>query len=406
MRRSLAKVACKGSVLAALAVSLLAPLRAEAHNPGQSYILVEILDSSMVGHFDIMVSDLNRVLNLNLSTEGDLTEEDLLPHLNQIHAYYRDHVRFHAGGQLMPYRFTGIEIHDVDFGQFVYVHFALEAFDQLPARIDVNYSAVVDIDEDHRGFLAIKYNWKAGTFGGEQIALIFSSDSQLQTLDLSDNSIWRGFVAVVKLGIWHIWIGIDHILFLVALIIPAVTVRREREWHPVDKFTEAAINVVKIVTVFTLAHSVTLSLAALNVVNIPGRIVEPIIAVSIAAAALDIFYPIFGKRIWIVVFVFGLFHGFGFAGVLGEIGVTRDHLVPSLLGFNLGVEIGQVAIIALAFPVLFMLAKREFYTKWAMQLGAVLLIAISMLWFLERTFEFNVPLAPMAKQLFNLFLPA
>ncbi len=144
--------------------------------------------------------------------------------------------------------------------------------------------------------------------------------------------------------------GFDHVMFLVALLLPSVLVRKDGRWREIADFGPALINVVKIVTAFTVAHSVTLTLAALGIVHLPGRLVEVVIAASIAIAAADILFPVFRGRIWLVVFGFGLFHGFGFAGALEEMGVLREHLALSLFGFNLGVELGQLAIVVAALP--------------------------------------------------------
>ena len=156
-------------------------------------------------------------------------------------------------------------------------------------------------------------------------------------------------------------------------------------------FKPALINVVKIITLFTVAHSITLSIAALGILELPSQLVESIIAISIAVAALDIIFPVFRNRIWIVVFVFGLFHGFGFAGVLGELGVLGENMALSLFGFNLGVEIGQVAIIVVVFPLLYLLRNQTFYKIIFLKTGAAMLILIAFYWFLERAFELDIP---------------
>nr|MDJ0991451.1 HupE/UreJ family protein [Desulfobacterales bacterium] len=157
------------------------------------------------------------------------------------------------------------------------------------------------------------------------------------------------------------------------------------------EFRAAMIYVVKIVTLFTIAHSVTLSIAALGIFDLPSGLVEPIIAASIAFAALDIIFPIFKRRIGWVVFVFGLFHGFGFASVLADLGVLGENMALSLLGFNLGVEIGQVVIICVIFPLIYVLRQFAFYPKIIMRYGAAAMILVATFWFVERTIvDFNV----------------
>jgi hypothetical protein len=205
-------------------------------------------------------------------------------------------------------------------------------------------------------------------------------------------------LGTVELGVHHIWVGIDHILFLLALLLPSVLRRRDGRWVGVDGFRPALIHVIKVVTLFTIAHSVTLSLAVLGVVQVSSRIVESIIAISIAFAALDILVPVFRGRIGVVVFVFGLFHGFGFASVLSEMGIAPKFLALSLIGFNVGVELGQAAIVTLAFPILFLLRSTVLYTRLTLRPAAAALILVSLYWFVERAFEVDVPAVALVRR--------
>lgn len=205
---------------------------------------------------------------------------------------------------------------------------------------------------------------------------------------------------MVGQGIWHILIGLDHILFLVALILPAVLIRKDGEWEPVDSFRKALYTIVGIVTFFTLAHSVTLSLAALDVIRLPSRLVESVIAGSIAVAAWANLVPKLRIREAAIAFGFGLFHGFGFASVLSDIGLGREHLVLSLLGFNIGVELGQIVIICALFPVLFLLRRHRIYA-WILRYGSLVLIALALLWVVERVFDVNVPIMGFVRSVFG-----
>ena len=142
---------------------------------------------------------------------------------------------------------------------------------------------------------------------------------------------------------------------------------------------------------FTLAHSLTLGGAALGWVELPSRLVESIIALSIAIAAADLIVPIFGRKILVVVFVFGLFHGFGFASVLALMNIPSSYLPLTLLGFNVGVELGQLVIVCALFPLLYVLRTTVLYRRYLVTLGATGLIAVSLYWFTERAFEVDLP---------------
>ncbi|MGD8212683.1 MAG: HupE/UreJ family protein [Desulfobacterales bacterium] len=357
-----------------------------AHKTGQSYIFLKVYDNSLTGIFDITLRDLNKAMGL-IVPDDQITVANLNDRIDEIHAFYQEKVQFFEGERRLPIRFTGFDKRKLKIGQYVLLYFSIIEDASTPESIIVDYDVLFDKDPSHLGLLVIEHMWKAGIFNNEsQVSLIFSPSEHRQELSFSGYSKFQGFVAVVKLGIKHIWKGIDHILFLIALIIPSVMIRPKNIWEPVTEFRSAIIYVLKIVTLFTIAHSLTLSVAALGIFELPSRLVETIIALSIAIAALDIIFPIFKRKIWWVVFIFGLFHGFGFASVLKRLGVLGEHLALSLFGFNLGVEVGLVVIICLVFPIIYLMRRYAFYPKIVMRYGAATMILVAALWFVERAF--------------------
>ena len=375
-----------------------------AHELGQSYIILRIYDDSIEGRFEITVDDLNTALGVDFDPAGGVTSEDVEPHIDAIKSLFATNVKMSAGGQACNIRLNAHRLESLKIAQYVVIEFSIDNLPETPQYLDVDYSVLFDDEPEHRGVLAIEHNWNTGTLTGEPvIALIFGPQDEHQRLDLSTSNVMRGFVALVKLGTHHIWDGKDHILFLLALLLPAVVVWRENKWEPVAEFRAAVIQVVKIVTVFTIAHSLTLSLAALNVVQLPARLVESIIAISIACAAAGVFRPVLVRSVWWVVFAFGLFHGFGFASILSSMGIPSTYMVLSLLGFNLGVEIGQVAIVCVVFPLLFAVRRSNFYTSYVLKLGALLLILVSLYWFVERAFDVDLPAGEFTWWLLSFF---
>ena len=145
-----------------------------------------------------------------------------------------------------------------------------------------------------------------------------------------------------------------------------------------------------VVTAFTVAHSITLTLAALQIVELPSRLVESAIAASVVLAAANNLYPVVERRRWLVAFSFGLIHGFGFASVLTELGLPQEALVLSLLGFNLGVETGQLAIVAVFLPVAFVLRNTPLYRKGVFVAGSWLTLLVALIWLLERAFNLKL----------------
>src|SRR5439155_2443796 len=195
------------------------------------------------------------------------------------------------------------------------------------------------------------------------------------------------FASYLDEGIWHIWLGFDHILFLVSLLLPAVLVRRHSEWRPAQSFRAAFVDVAKIVTAFTVAHSITLSLAALGVVSLPSRWIESAIALSVVLAALNNLFAIVARGRWIAAFGFGLVHGFGFAGALQDLGLPSGSLALSLAGFNIGVEMGQLAIVGIFLPIAFALRSTRTYRRVLMAGGSAVIATIAGIWLIERALD-------------------
>lgn len=389
---------------------LITPLiRTYAHQPNNSLVYLRIYEEEGIeGRFDINVNELNSILGLNLPKKASI--DDVRPFMAQINKYLLDNASFSSTYGNHQIVFTDeLGVINTSFGSFILIYFYLENVEKVPDDLNVTFKAFIEEHPSHTNLLGIEYNWKAGMINNEAlISLEFSKDNYTKTLSLTDTSLWKGFIAMVKQGVWHIWIGLDHILFLLALVLPSVvrrittplargeaTVKKSSfiawNWVPVERFKPAFLYILKVVTFFTIAHTITLSLAALQIINLPSNVVESIIAFSIGLAAYHNIRPIFIGKDWVIAFVFGLFHGFGFASVLGELGFKGEFLSLSLLGFNVGVEIGQILIIALIFPVLYFMRNLKIYPKFLVFLSSLLII-ISLYWLYERAFDVNLPL--------------
>lgn len=391
------------SVLLALVVSAAAAAATTSapnpapHEPGQTYIYLRVYDDSLVVRVEMAVVDAERVLGFGWDPAA-VSAADVRNVEARLRAYVEPKVALRTEGTELTLQFRESGLLDLGTRSYLTLTYEADGWTGIPDEIEVEFTPVFEVDADHRNMLIVEHNWKTATFNNEgNVSLIFSPRSSTQTLDLTSSSVLRGFIGFIWLGVWHILIGFDHILFLMALVLPAVLLRREGEWEPVPDFRRGLVKIVTIVTFFTIAHSVTLSLAALDVIRMPSRFVESVIAASIAAAALANLTARLNVREWMIAFAFGLFHGFGFATVLGDIGMGREYMVLSLLGFNIGVELGQVAIICVAFPVLFSLRRKPVY-RWIRVLGSLALIAIALYWFTERAFGIDIPLVPAPLQ--------
>jgi hypothetical protein len=291
--------------------------------------------------------------------------------------------------------------------------FELEGVRNVPKKLNVHYEAFTKDISRHTALLVIEENKNTGVANNESMhSLEFSRGKTRQELSTTDNFLMRSLWEMMKLGMWHIWIGFDHILFLLALLLPSVLKFRSnggvlgdesnnKVWTPVERLKPALMNVVKIVTFFTIAHSITLCLAAFEIISLPPRLIESIIAISIALAAIHNIYPLFSGKEWLIAFTFGLFHGFGFASVLAEKRLVGNYMGLSIFGFNLGVEIGQLVIILLVFPILFLLRKTSMYPKIRV-FGSIIFILFSLYWFIERAFDVDFTVGRFVNKILGL----
>jgi len=205
---------------------------------------------------------------------------------------------------------------------------------------------------------------------GHTTQFAFTPESRETRARLTEPAGARGTASFLRLGIEHILSGWDHLLFLLGLLV------RGGGW----------LALAKIITAFTLAHSVTLALAALDIVTLPDRLVEAVIALSIAFVAAENLFrrPIVSRR-WLVSFCFGLVHGFGFSSVLREVGLPARGLLLALFGFNAGVELGQALVVALALPAVALLRD----TRWeprVIRSASLAILLVGVVLFVERAF--------------------
>ncbi|MGZ5780885.1 MAG: HupE/UreJ family protein, partial [Burkholderiaceae bacterium] len=322
-------------------------ISAYAHKPSDSYLILSVDGSTITGQWDIALRDLDFAIGLDANGDGAITWGELRAKHKEIAAYAMSRLQLSTEGKVCPAQVTGHLVDDHTDGAYAVLRFKADCpavLETLQAR----YGLFFDIDPQHKGLLRLQYQGASSTG-------IFSPEKATQQFSLKQPSKLTQFLDYGREGVWHIWIGFDHILFLLALLLPAVVVRREKKWEAVSAFKPAFWSVLKIVTAFTLAHSITLTLATLGVISLPSRWVESTIAASVVIAALNNIFPLFRERRWVMAFVFGLIHGFGFASVLTDLGLPQDALILALVGFNLGVEGGQLTIVAVFLPLAFSL---------------------------------------------------
>lgn len=366
----------------ALALLFFSAMPVQAHKPSDSYLTLAISENRIDGQWDIALRDLGMAIGLDRDDNGELTWDEIRAKHPDIAAYALARLGLSSNGRDCPLNVTQHLIDNHTDGAYAVLRFAGECSSNI-AAIGIDYRLLFDLDPQHKGLLKLE--------SPEQVTTaIFSPDRARQQFVLSEPSMLAQFTDYLKHGIWHIWIGFDHILFLLSLLLPAVLIYSAHKWHASDSFKASFIDVLKIVTAFTVAHSITLTLAALEVVALPSRWVESAIAASVVIAALNNVFALFPGRRWVAAFVFGLIHGFGFASVLVDLGLPQSALLVALLGFNLGVEIGQLAIVAVFLPLAYALRTTWFYQRVILIAGSALIALIAAVWFLERALDMKL----------------
>jgi hypothetical protein len=398
-------------------VALLLPTAAMAHKESDAYLTLRTdahNDHVMHGQWDIALRDLDYAVGIDSNHDGAITWGEVQAHRNAIEAYAMPKLQIKGDGLTCDAQPTAQQIDEHTDGAYAVILFDAVCDKNIPSRLTIVYQLMYDLDPYHRGIVTIH--------SGDKIAgAVLGPGNPSASLDLRAPDRWMEFKSFVTDGIWHIWTGIDHILFLLSLLLPAVLVLRRVDpphghwrsvasvadssgavsammpswsryrWESVARFWPACLDVIKIVSAFSLSHSITLSLAVLGIVHVPSRLVESGIALSVLLAALNNIYPLVNKRVWLIAFAFGFIHGLGFASALTGLQLPAGAMAASLGGFSVGVEIGQEAIVLSFLPLAFAFRRTRFYQVGLLRWGSLAIVLIAAGWLIQRAFDISIP---------------
>jgi hypothetical protein len=387
-------------------------VRVEAHNPDTSYVRFKVAPEALETRFTYDLFSLVRIVPaLDADGNQEVSRSELMQQAPRVFDYLEKHVRLEIDGQMadfgepQPVEFppgVGDAIAEKDYHAATsLVHFAFRKRLEKPARdFWVLFEVFRELGNRHGVLGAIEhdgqeqevvfryfepdYLYDIGFASAHAMpapvdsaevpaaavasAPISTPPDRTPARSNTQSSLWPQLASFFRLGVEHIFLGYDHILFLLSLIV-------------VSRLGD----LVKIVTSFTVAHTITLILATLEVVELPSRLVETAIAATIVYVALENFWIEQANRRWVLTFFFGLVHGFGFAGVLRELGLPTVGLVRSLLSFNVGVEAGQLAIVAVLFPAAAAMSKWR-YVKQGQRVISGAIALCGLCWFVDRVF--------------------
>jgi len=360
------------------------PLEAAAHTPSETYLSVQVDGTNLTARWDVALRDLHQGMGLDSTKVPANRSEELQAREEALALDVAAGLEIRADSNLVQLTvtdYTTLPLNDVEYARLIFAGAGVNGRIRV---VEINAGSVFRVDTNMHGLLRVEN-------AGRVDAVAFNQNAPSHAFQLASNEgrleRWMTFIWE---GVWHIWIGFDHILFLMALLLPAVLKREKREWRGVDSLKPAFMNVLKIVTAFTVAHSVTLTLAAFDLINLPTRLVESVIAASVAVAAANNLWPMTQGKSWMMAGGFGLIHGFGFASVLGDLGLESANLAAALVGFNLGVEFGQLVIVGLFLPWAFALRGTALYQTGVVKIGSSLIIVIALLWMAERMFGMSL----------------
>ncbi len=375
MRTSLAATA-------AAALALLAGARpAEAHQASATYARLEATPDPAHVRYEILIAARDLYEALSLDADREATAAEIARGEDRLATYLMERLDFEADGR--PCRAALTSLETVEQSQ----RFARAVMDVTcpgPIRdFALDYDLFYDLDPRHIGFVAVD---------GASARLSAPDDTRL---------VWHiggdapsGLLGFVESGVEHILYGLDHILFLLSLLLMAVITRAGpgQAQAAVRPGRDALVYAGTIVTSFTVAHSITLIAAALGWIELPGRLVESVIAASILFVAVNNAVRLDPPRRYVITFLFGLVHGLGFASMLRPLLPPEDVVLP-LLAFNLGVELGQLGIVLVSLPLLFGLVRAvgaARYRRTLLPIAAFLLGGIAFIWLLERALDIRI----------------
>ncbi len=345
--------------------------RASAHDPGLSNVDVKLENNRLTAQLVYNYVDIEGAVLVDQNMDRTITPEEFNAAKAQLEELARNAMTINVDGTVVPPSDAQVRIAKAEDGRDT-VYFSLVYPGSPSASLVVKSNLMDKLSRGHREYFRLTN--ATGNTIAERLLDTTNATAEVTAGELSAAlGRWHTFKQFLLLGIEHILLGFDHLCFLIALLLVATTLG----------------SVLKIVTSFTIAHSITLALAAFDKVTLSPSIVEPMIAVSIVYVGLENIWRR-GKDIegrWLLTFAFGLMHGFGFAGVLKElnIGAGGSGIAVPLVSFNVGVEMGQLAVAALVWPLLQWLRNRPALTSKLVPVGSLLVVIAGGYWLIERT---------------------
>jgi hypothetical protein len=369
MTRVLAGFAC--AVAALYVLCIVGAPKAESHESSTSYLKLDArADGSLDGSLDASVLDLSWSVPLDADGDGRVLWREVEAARTGIATLVADKLIVERGGRQCTFHVTDVLVTRHVGEPYLSLPFRgrCDAVGLLAIHSDLFFSE----DSGHRTLFDVH------TASGSMAGFLMVSVREWKQSPAPNP--WTAFAAFVVQGIWHVWTGYDHLAFLLSLLLPCALTAGRGAWRPADGLKVVLRDLLRITTAFTVAHSITLGLATLQVVSVSARIIEPLIAATIIIAALLNLFPRAARLRLPLAFSFGLIHGFGFALALSELAPVRGQIVALLAGFNIGVELAQLSVVLLVAPVLVLLRQSAVYATRLMPAASVAVAVAGFIW--------------------------
>ena len=384
MTRSLYKVLLQWLMVAFILAALIWSLKAAAHSSSNSYLTLSAPKDQLSLRADIHFRDVDLIFDLDANRDGQVTWGETQMRSLELSAWLEQGLQLSESGKKCSLGKADLQVSQLADGTYLSAMWAPDCKrinDINSADFTLSYKLIFQQDSLHKGLLKVD-------LPNLQSSALLSPERPDAQISLTESSALRVFSKYIIEGVWHIWIGIDHIVFLISLLLlaPLQPSRKKiTQWPAAQAARPVLLDILAVVTAFTIAHSITLGLTVMEWLTPPSNLIEPAIALSVVLASLNNLLGGYSLKRWRLAFVFGLIHGFGFANVLLDLGLPNSALVAALGGFNLGVELGQLAIVMVFLPMAWLLRSTLFY-RWVVVAGGSFVIALlGVYWLLDRS---------------------
>lgn len=354
---------------------------AKAHELSTSYINANIDDAGQInGEVKLNLDDLEGVLPLDSNKDTELTWGEIVENKAIVESYVLQNFRFMQDNIQCPLSLqSNLKLQQLSEIMLLVVPFRASCNNPNKANtISVYYQMLFEDDAKHKAILSL-----FESTNDKEFVLVFDASNKQQTLTLSTSNVLGTIVTFVYQGIFHILIGIDHILFLLTLLLTISMEYKHKQWQAIPSKKTIIHRTLWVISAFTLAHSITLSGTALGWLPSFGSWVEVVIAASILFNVVNNIFPLI-HRLGLITFAFGLIHGMGFAGALAELGFPEQQQLVSVLAFNIGVELGQIAILLICLPILMFARSNAVYQRKIMPAMSIIIGFVALYWVIER----------------------